>query len=146
MFVFSSWYQTLTVVLRPSKKIMVGAQLVVEPGLSARFQRGMFTTDDPEVAELLRQKVKYDHRIVEVTAEAAAFESPKAAPNQRGPATALDLKMDAKTKLEEKSLGELKCPICDKQFKTNQNLSIHMVTHRAPLQVTDTPEEKPKAE
>lgn len=145
MYVFNSWAQTLTVVLRPSRKLVVGAEIIREPGLSARFERGVFTTDDPEVAELLRKKIAKDLKVTEITSEdLRVFEVPKAAPNVRTAVSAQDLSKVTHEKpvvKEKTEASPLECPVCQKAFTSKQNLNIHLVSHRQA--VKDVGEQKP---
>lgn len=144
MYVFSSRFRTLTVVLKPSRKIVVGTEIVREPGLSARFENGVFQTEDSETAELLRKKTKGDHNVVEITeADQAAFSHPKPALNERGTVSSVTLKAPetSKTvKIEEKTADAgLTCPVCEKTFKTRQALDLHLVGHRAAVKIEETP-------
>lgn len=136
MFIFNALYDTLTVILRPSKKMVVGAEVIREPGLKAEFVHGVFKTEDQEIADLLRKKIKGDRMVLEVTSEdQLAFERGTKALNQRGPSSALDLKTDSeKARLVEKPVGELKCPICDSAHKTQAALNLHLVSHRSSVQ------------
>lgn len=147
MFTFNSKIPTLTVVLKPSRRIMVGTQVVVEPGESARFSRGLFTTEDAAVAELLRAVIrKTKDNIVELTHEdELAFEKIQGALNQRGPISAASLGKSslrsAPTVAETVDPRDLSCPICDppKQFKNQRSLNLHLVSHRPGVNVAEKP-------
>jgi hypothetical protein len=140
MFVFRSLTQSLTVVLRPTKKIVVGTEVIREPGLRAEFTKGIFETDDEQTAELLRKVMKKDQTIIEITeadrqAVEASIKAESNTPlNLRGPVTASSVKgTGSKPKVEEK-VTPMKCPLCDEEFKSRQNLDIHLVSHRQSVQ------------
>ena len=109
MFIFNSRFNTLRVVLRPSKRLIVGTQVVKEDGLAAVFERGLFITEDEETAQLLRDKIK----------------------KTEGP------------KIAEPDLA-MKCPICDKVFKNQKGLNIHLVSHRPDVQIAEPEAPAPK--
>lgn len=145
MYIFNSRYNTLMVVLRPVKKIVVGTQVIKEDGLVARFDRGIFTTEDEETAKLLREKIKKtrDPNIVEIgDVEDRAFALlKKGSKNVRTSVTAAEVsKTSPGAKIEEQ--GSLKCLICDKVFKNQKSLNIHLISHRPDVQVAKA-EEKP---
>ena len=133
-FIFNSRYETLTVVLHPTKKLVVGGEVIKEEGLKARFTNGLFETEDPDIAERLRKKIKGDPNVVEITSEdQRAFAVGAKALNQREAATALDMKGEKeKASLTEKV--NLVCPICDQRFTAKADYDVHMVSHRAALQ------------
>lgn len=148
MFIFNSLYDTLTVVLKPGRKLVVGAEVVREPGLRVEFKNGVFETEDADLAEALRAKIKGDKTVIEITSEdQRAFDRSVKAMNQRGPTTALDIKTDQeKVKIAEKAATNLQCPICDEKFKTQQAYNLHMVGHRAQAKAAAKAEEKPETE
>jgi hypothetical protein len=148
MFYFNSRSETLTVVLTPSIKQVVGTQVILTPGKKARFVGGMFMTEDAEVAQLLRDAMKRsDARdIVEITAEDQRIFSTKKAKNQRGPVTALQSSKAAaagRLSVPEKAdeAEQLTCPICDppKPFATRRALNMHLVSHRPGVQLGEQP-------
>jgi len=136
MYIFNSRLDTLTVVLRPTRKVVVGTQVIVEEGARARFVNGIFSTDEPEIAELLRQKIKKsgDREVVEIgSEEELAFKRAGALKNQREATTAPSLSKTLNPSLAERALDEpIICPICDpeKKFKTQKDLNLHLVGHR----------------
>lgn len=133
MFIFNSMYDTLTLVLKPGRKLVVGAEVVREPGVRVEFVNGLYQTEDEEIAKAIRAKIKNDRTIIEVTSEdQLAFERAAKALNQRTATSALDVKGPEKVVLAEKQ--DLKCPICDEVLKTSQLLKVHMVNHRAQLE------------
>lgn len=134
MFIFNSMYDTLTLVLKPGRKLVVGAEVVREPGVRVEFVNGLYQTEDEEIAKAIRAKIKNDRTVIEVTSEdQRAFEQQVKAPNQRTATSALDVKTGPeKVTLTEKQ--DLKCPICDEVLKTSQLLKVHMVNHRAQLE------------
>lgn len=151
MFVFNSRYNTLRVVLRPSKRLIVGTQVVKEDGACAVFERGIFTTDDPEIAQMLRDKIQKtkDVNIVEIgDVEERAFKLlKKGAKNSRNMVTAAEISKvnpQVAPTLAEKDQA-LKCPICDKTFKNQKGLNIHLVSHRPDVQIAATKAEAPAA-
>lgn len=142
MFIFNSRFNTLRVTLRPSKRLVIGTQVVKEDGLTAVFDHGIFTTEDEETAQLLREKIKKtnDHNIVEIgDVEDRAFRLlKKKDKNVRNMVTAAEIsKMDPKPapRVEERDQA-LKCPICDKVFTKQRGLNIHLVSHRPDVQVS----------
>lgn len=140
MFVFRSLAQTLTVVLRPTKKVVVGTEVIREQGLRAQFTKGIFETDDNATAELLRKVMKKDGTIIEITederqaVEAAIKAESKTPLNQRGAVSAADLKGKSDKPQVAEKVTPMKCPLCDQEFKSRQNLDIHLVSHRASVQ------------
>jgi hypothetical protein len=144
MFIFNSRINTLTVILRPSRRTVIGTEVVHEGSLKARFENGLFTTDDPEVAELLRKKVEltHDRGIVEIASEEElAFRKAQKALNSRTAVTAAETSkaIAGPIKLEEKAEGSdtVKCPICDppKHFKNQKALNMHLLSHRPGVKV-----------
>lgn len=142
MFIFNSRYNTLTIVLRPSRRTVIGTQVVKEDGLSAQFERGIFMTEDPEVAQLIRDKIKKsrDSNVVEITSEdERAFAiMKKGDKNLRQAVTAVDVSKvnpGQSARLAEEPGTALKCVICDKLFKNQKALNIHLVSHRADVQL-----------
>lgn len=148
MFIFNSRYNTLTVVLRPVRRIVVGTQVVKEDGLSAHFDRGIFTTEDEETAQLLRDKIKKtrDPNVVEITSvDQRAFSLlKKGSKNIRHAVTAAEISKTnpAQAKLSEQEPGTaLNCVICEsmgvkKAFKNQKALNLHLISHRADVQVS----------
>jgi hypothetical protein len=142
MFIFNSRFNTLMVVLRPVRRTVIGTQVIKEEGLTVQFERGIFTTEDAEVAQLLRDKIKKSHdtNIVEITSEdARAFEYLKAgAKNVRKAVTAAEIsKVNPGQAPQMVEAGTaLKCPICDKLFKNQKSLNIHLVSHRPDVQIS----------
>lgn len=142
MYTFNSRTQTLTVVLKPSIRQIVGAEVVKTNSLVARFERGIFQTEDDEVAKLLRDIVKRtnDHTIVEIDSEAKrAFEIAKNKLNTRDPLTAADTSEKGVSLKEDTS--ELTCPICEKKFRGIKNYQLHLINHRPGM--APKAEEKP---
>lgn len=153
MYVFNSRFNTLTVVLRPTRRVIVGTQVIKEDGISAHFERGIFTTEDEETAQLLRDKIKKtrDNSIVEIgSAEERAFQEAEKAKNIREAVTAAEVsKVAPGPKIAEASKPTT-CPICDKVFKDQKSLNLHLVSHRPDVQITKPlepakVEEKPAA-
>ena len=148
MYIFNSRCETLTVVLRPTRKVVVGAQVVVEPGLSARFERGIFTTEDEDTAIQLREKIakSKDRSIVEIgDEEALAFERAAKVLNQREAMSAPSMSKTLNPSLVEKEPAEkIICPICDppKTFKSQKDLNLHLLGHRPGVSTKTT--ESPK--
>lgn len=145
-FYFSSRSVNLTVVLKPSFRQMVGMEIVTTPGIKARFLNGIFTTDDPAVAEMLR-KVG-DPTICEITeADLTDVQRAHNRPrNTRGVATSEALKIGDPTKpaiAEKPAATGYACEICGKEFKSRQGLNVHMVGHRPA--VKDISEQAPAA-
>lgn len=141
MFIFNSRFNTLTVVLRPVRRVIVGTQVVTEEGLVARFENGLFTTEDEDTAKLLREKIKKSRdgsNIIEITSEdELAFAKLKGPKNVREAVTAAEVSKvnPAQAKLAERSNAPIKCLICDKEFKDQRSLNIHLVSHRPDVQV-----------
>lgn len=150
MYIFNSRFDTLTVVLRPTRKVVIGTQVVVEEGLRARFEQGLFTTEDEETAELLRQKIKKsrDLNVVEISAEdRMAFERAAKLKNVRESTTAPALSRAFAAAPSKEPAEKIICPICDppKEFKTQKDLNLHLMEHR-PGVVPDKPKvEEPVA-
>jgi hypothetical protein len=137
MYIFNSRINTLTIILRPSRRTVVGSEVISEPSIKARFENGLFMTEDPEVAELIRKKVAltHDSGVVEITSEEElAFERSKKVLNSRVAITAAETSKAVAggvTRLEEKTATDLvKCPICDKAFKNQKALNMHLLSHR----------------
>lgn len=157
MYIFNSRYNTLRVTLRPAKRLVVGTQVVKEDGLTAVFERGIFTTDDADTAQLLRDKIKKtnDPNIVEIgDVEERAFRLlKKGGPNVRKHVTAAEIsKTNPGAKLTEQDPGTaLNCVICEamgvkKAFKNQRALNLHLVSHRPDVQVTKPLDEAKAAE
>ena len=154
MFIFNSRFNTLMVVLRPTKKLVIGTQVVTETGARAEFKNGIFTTEDAEIAQLLRDKIKtsHDRDIVEINDEAqrAFVKLKKGGKNVRTGITAADLKTPALASsikvAEPESDKALTCLICDKVFKNQKSLNIHLVSHRPEVQLAPKAEKKAPAE
>lgn len=150
MFIFNSRLNTLRVTLRPSKRLIVGTQVVKEEGLTAVFERGIFTTEDADTAQLLRDKIKKtkDTGIIEIGAEdERAFNYLKKGKNVRTAVTAAEVSKvnpQQTVAMTEKDQA-LKCPICDKTFKNQKGLNIHLVSHRPDVQLAADKTEAPEA-
>jgi len=146
MYTFNSRVSTLTVVLKPSSRTFIGTELVKLPGLKAKFERGLFQTENEELATALRKLIASgkEREVVELTNLEELFYKSKKALNQR---TAISAAADSKglnpTVLAEKKVEVegFDCVICEKKFKTQKALNMHLVSHRPGVQV----EEKPKA-
>lgn len=147
MYIFNSRYNTLRVVLRPSKRLVVGTQVVKEDGLAAVFVNGIFTTEDEETANLLRGKIKQtnDRTIIEIgDIEERAFKLLKGKKNVRTAVTAAEVSKTnpGPAKLAEPEPGTaLNCVICEsmgvkKAFKNQRALNLHLVSHRPDVQVS----------
>jgi hypothetical protein len=141
MFIFNSRFDTLTVVLRPTKRLVIGTQVVKEDGLVAHFERGIFMTEDAETAQLLRDKLKKSHdtNVVEITSEdELAFARLKGGKNVRRAVTAAEISKVNPTqapKMTEEAGTALKCPICDKVFKNQKSLNLHLTSNRPDVQI-----------
>jgi len=158
MFFFNSRSDTLTVVLRPTRKVVVGTQVIVEEGIKARFEQGIFTTESEEVAQLLRDKIKKtnDRDIVEIgNEEETAFERAKKLLNQRAPSSAASMSKTLNPSIVEREPAEkIVCPICDpaREFKTQRDLNLHLMGHRPGMtpppavKMAEAPAETPPAD
>lgn len=145
MYIFNSLTETLTVVLRPKKKLVVGSQVVVEDGLVARFDHGIFTTEDEEAAKLLREKISktHDRTIVEIgSEEERAFERAAKVMNTREAMSAPSMSKTLNPSIAERAPAEkIICPICDpeKEFKSQKDLNLHLLSHRPGVSVAERP-------
>lgn len=142
MFTFNSRCQALTVVLKPSSRTFVGTELVKVPGIKAHFERGLFQTEDEETATLLRKLITSgrEREVIEITNLDDLFYKPKKARNQRAPISAVeDSKALNPTVVAEKAAEQgFDCVICEKKFKNQKALNMHLVSHRPGVQVEET--------
>lgn len=146
MFIFNSRAHTLTVVLKPSKKIVVGTEVVREPGMKAEFQNGIFTTEDENVAAALRATIKRtgEREIVEITSEdLRQFSGRHAAKNIRQATSAAEsskaLNTSRITLQADEQEQAAQCPICDQKYKSQRDLNRHLISHRPGVQLSETP-------
>jgi hypothetical protein len=142
-YIFNSRVSTLTVVLKPSMRSFVGTEVVKVPGLKAHFERGLFKTEDEEIATRLRKLIAsgQEREVVELTNLDELFYKTKKQQNQRKAIPAVeDSKGLNATVVAEKTpeAGNPKCPICDKEFKSQKALNMHLVSHRPGVQVEAT--------
>jgi len=142
MYTFNARCQALTVVLKPSSRTFVGTEMVKTPGLRAHFERGLFQTEDEETATRLRKLIAsgQEREVVELTNLDELFYKVKGHKNQRGPIAAVeDSKGMNATKVEEKTPEQgFDCVICEKKFKNQKALNMHLVSHRPGVQVEVT--------
>ena len=148
-YFFNSRPQTLTVVLKPAVRTFIGTQMVKQPGLKAIFTNHVWETDDAEAAELLRSFIEKgkEREVVELTNLDELVYKPKKSQNIRRALTADETgKTMGGTNLKEKAAAaeNLKCIICDKEFKNQKALNMHLVSHRPGVQVAE-PEAERKA-
>lgn len=138
-YIFNSRVQTLTIALKPSSRVFVGAEVIRTPGLKARFERGLFKTEDEEAATLLRKLIEsgQEKEVVELTNLDDLFYKSKKARNQRSAVTASeDSKALNPTVVREKDPEKaIKCVICGKEFKNQRDLNMHLVAHRPGVKV-----------
>ena len=140
-YVFNARCQALTVVLKPSSRTFVGTEMVKVPGIKAHFERGIFQTEDEETATLLRKVISSgkEREVVELTDLDDLFYKPKKSRNQRGPIPAAeDSKALNTTVVAEKPAEQgFDCVICEKKFKNQKTLNMHLVSHRPGVQVSE---------
>jgi hypothetical protein len=121
----------------------VGTEVVKVPGLKAHFERGLFKTEDEEIATRLRKLISsgQEREVVELTNLDELFYKTKKQQNQRQAISAAeDSKGLNPTVVAEKAPegGNPKCVICDKEFKNQKALNMHLVSHRPGVQVEET--------
>jgi len=141
MYTFNARCQALTVVLKPSSRTFVGTELVKLPGVKAHFERGLFQTEDEETATLLRKVITSgkEREVVELPDPDDLFYTPKKARNQRTPISAAESsKALNPTVIAEKPAASFDCVICEKKFKNQKDLNLHLVSHRPGVQVEET--------
>jgi hypothetical protein len=143
MYIFNSRCQALTVVLKPSSRTFIGTELVKNPGLKAHFERGLFKTEDEEIATRLRKLIAsgQEREVVELTNLDELFYKTKKQQNQRKSISAaedskgLNAAVVAEKTVEAEGFD---CVICEKKFKTQKALNMHLVNHRPGVQVEET--------
>lgn len=143
-YIFNSRVQTLTVVLKPSSRTFVGTEMVKAPGLKAHFERGLFKTEDEDIAARLRKLIAsgQEKEVVELTNLDELFYKTKKQQNQRKAISAVeDSKGLNATVVAEKKVEAdgFDCVICEKKFKTQKALNMHLVSHRPGVQVQESP-------
>ena len=74
---FYAKYAKLRVVVRPIRVSVVDGTRIVTPGKTAEFDRGTFTTADPEIIEYLRDHGTYGQDYFENEADMAATTNPE---------------------------------------------------------------------
>lgn len=136
MFYFSSRFNSLVVKLVPDKVSVVGTEVIREPGYLAEFTNGIWATSDPTMADKMREVMKRDKNIIEITEEdRSLFEKkPEANPNIRDVVTQGELKNRPRQVVLTEAPTEFKCEVCGEEFKTKRQLDTHKLVHRAGVQ------------
>lgn len=139
-YIFNSRVLTLTIVLKPSSRMMTGTQVVKIPGLSAHFVNGLWQTENEEAAGLLRNLIQKGQagEVIELTNIDELVYQPKKTLNRRQAIAASETSKGLNpTAVAEKPAESesFDCVICQKKFKTQKALNMHLVSHRPGVQI-----------
>lgn len=132
---FLSRYDTLIVPIKPGTKVVVNGEIVKTPGVKARFEKREFSTDDDMIGKALQQIAARQHDCG-FTEDTRPLPPKKALKNIRTAATALDAsKAAAEEKINRRVEEELMpkkvaCPVCAKEFDTQKQVNMHLLSHR----------------
>lgn len=135
-FIFKSPFVRLSIHLKPHEERVLGGLLVVTPATVAHFENGAFTTEDPEIAALIRRSPSFKQgSVVEITADMEEmFDQGQKQGVHRGALSTQDLHTEAGTKAEKSKAGPI-CdyPGCGKEFPDDlagKKFAAHKIAHR----------------